>query len=110
MKTFLKKTLESLLLGLFRDESLDTFDVQNWEGTLRYQNLEVSEDFLGILDVNLGLPITIQRGIVKELTLNIPWRSLMNQACKLKASGFYLLLKIDITKIDSYTWNTYRNE
>ena len=102
MRAYLKSVLEKLLVGLVKDDSTNSFDVKNWQGELSYTNIELSDDFLKTLNCDIGLPLSLERGVINHLSLNLPWRNFFSDEIKLKASGFSLLLKVDIKELEEY--------
>lgn len=108
MKKFFKRILENCFIGLFKDESFTNMDVNNWMGTYSYRSLELHDEFLETIGLDVGLPLSFSRGVIDELTLNIPWMNLLNEELRIRASGVFLLLKTDFNKLHEYSESSFQ--
>lgn len=59
-----------------------------WSGDVKLRNLELKKDCLDSLD----LPIDVRRGILGELSMNVPWSSLKNKPVKITIEDCFMIV------------------
>lgn len=83
--TFLNKFLGSYV------ENFDSnqLEVGIWNGDVKLRNCKIKKDCLDSLD----LPISIDQGILGNLTMQVPWSRLKSSAVKIEIEDIYLLIR-----------------
>jgi len=82
------------VLKKFLQYSSFIFRLGVWSGEIEFDNLELKPSALE----DLHLPITVTRGFVKKIRVEIPWASLTTRPVKVLIEGIYLQASpLDVT-------------
>ena len=83
--TFLNKFLGSYVENFDANQ----LEVGIWNGDVKLKNCKIKKDCLDSLD----LPITIEQGILGNLTMQVPWSRLKSSPVKIEIEDIYLLIR-----------------
>ena len=87
------ESLAASLLNRLLGSYIENFDPTQlnlgiWSGDVKLKNLELKRDCLDALD----LPITVERGVLGHLSMNVPWSSLKNKPVKIVIEDCFMIL------------------
>ena len=82
----LNRVLKKFVKGF---DAGDTFKLNMWQGSAKLYNLELQTELLS----GLNLPVTISGVYVGEVTIDVPWRSLMSKPIEVHVKHVYVLVK-----------------
>lgn len=87
------ESLAATLLNRVLGSYVENFDPTQlnlgiWSGDVKLRNLELKKDCLDSLD----LPIHVRRGILGELSMNVPWSSLKNKPVKITIEDCFMIV------------------
>ena len=102
MKPFLKRIAERALVGLFKEDTIKDFNINNWQGKVSHNDLELSTSILDKFSIDLGFPVSISRGNIGQLMIQIPWKNILNENIIVKVKDLTLLASMDLTKLEDY--------
>lgn len=102
MKPFLKRIMERALVGLFKEDTINDFNINNWQGKVSHNNLELNTSILDKFSIDLGFPVAISRGIIGELMIQVPWKNILNENIIVKVKNLTILGNLDLMKLEEY--------
>jgi hypothetical protein len=93
LKRFYKYILKRLIGGFLRDEiQLEQLEVQLYRGIVQLKNLELDVAQFNTALLRTGLLMHFVSGVVGCIKMDVPWRHLLSDHCKLHVRGLSLML------------------
>ncbi|CAK0842585.1 unnamed protein product, partial [Prorocentrum cordatum] len=96
LKRFYKYVLKRLIGGFLKhDIDLEQLDVQLYHGIVQLKSLELDVAQFNLAAMGTGIMLHFASGLVGCIKMDIPWRHLLRDHCKVWISGVDIVLAKD---------------
>mmetsp|Transcript_177739 Transcript_177739/g.569845 ORF Transcript_177739/g.569845 Transcript_177739/m.569845 type:complete len:2489 (-) Transcript_177739:259-7725(-) len=93
LKRFYKYVLKRIIGGfLLRDIDLEQLDVQLYRGIVQLQSLELDVEQFNAPLLGAGVLLNFVSGMIGCIKMDVPWRHLLRDHCKVYVAGLHLVL------------------
>jgi hypothetical protein len=93
LKRFYKYILKRLIGSFLRDDiDLEQLEVQLYKGIVQLRGLELDVAQFNLAALGMRFPFYFVRGSVGTIKMDIAWRHLLGQNCKIYVDGLHLVL------------------
>jgi vacuolar protein sorting-associated protein 13A/C len=90
-ETFLEALLNKYFGEYFVNLDKNAMSISIWKGEIKINNVQINPSILK----EIKLPLTMKIGVIENLTILIPWKSLSTQAVEITMDGLTMILEIE---------------
>lgn len=99
---FGKKIIMSFFEGILEIKNSENIDFDKWKGEIVKDNINVNPDIIKYFELDFGLPVFFNQGIVSSVRINIPWKSFLDENITLEMTDFFLVLDVKPEQFEEY--------